>query len=306
MKITSNKKIFIETFIKESKTDNHVKVGYYDDYKSNIYGQMPVRYLKMFAAGDGNELFGKACAIHSSSMLAYNMFSWIDNEHPLTYNKVRYTNVFFEVHLPTLIGTQPANMDIVLEGTRPNDKHSIMFIESKFTEYFSNAKDQMKKMGITYSKPERYYINNGKDWDQLIEHYRKEANAKNSYGYYDGIKQEICHLIAISNLRTDAGISAYNSLKKKYDCDTPRISEDDDFIFVNLLFKPGKNFVENEAFTKYKTLYDDLQKSVCDLIRDKGIVMDMQTYGDLWNIIKEQMPLEQKEYVENKYMNLSE
>lgn len=306
MKTISNKNLFIETLIKESKTDTHVKVGYFDDYKSNIYGQMPVRYLKMFAAGDGNELFGKACAIHSSSMLAYNMFSWIDNEHPLTYNEVRYTNVFFEVHLPTLKGTKPANMDIVLEGSRPNGKHSILFVESKFTEYFSNDKDQMKKMGITYNNPKRYFINNGKDWAQLIENYRDEASKKSSYGYYDGIKQEICHLIAISNLRTDAGISAYNSLKKKYDCDTPRISEDDNFIFVNLLFKPGQNYVENEAFTKYKTLYDALQKSVQDLIKDKGIVMSLQTYGDIWNIIKEQMPFEQKEYVDKKYMNFSE
>lgn len=304
----NDKKSFLDTLFKESGTNNAAKDGYFDSYKSNIFGhEMRECYAKMFAAGDGNELFGKACAIHSSSMLAYNMFSWIDDDHPFVHNGVKYTNVFFEVHLPTLKGTRPANMDVVLEGVSSVGKHSILFIESKFTEYFSNGKDQMKKMGVTYDNPDRYFIDNGEEWAGLIKNYREEAGKKSNSGYYDGIKQEICHLIAISNLRADAGIEEYNFLMGKYDCESPHIFKDDDFVFINLLFKPGQDFTEEiGAFNKYEKLYADLKEDVSNLIGGKSIDMKFLTYGELWKEIKWQMPQEQMDYFEKKYMKFSD
>lgn len=308
----NDKKSFLDTLFEESGKNNAVKDGYFDNYKSNIFGhEMHECYAKMFAAGDGNELFGKACAIHSSSMLAYNMLSWIDGDHPFVYKEVKYTSVFFEVHLPTLKGTRPANMDVVLEGVSSDGKHSILFIESKFTEYFKNEKEQMKKMGVTYNKPDRYFIDNGKKWSDLIKSYREEAVKKSNSGYYDGIKQEICHLIAISNLRTDAGICAYNTLKDKmrdeYDCYMPNISNGDDFVFINLLFKPRKDFKEEiGAFNKYEKLYADLKKDASNLIGGKSIDMKFLTYGELWKEIKGQMPQGQMDYFDKKYMKFSD
>lgn len=302
----NNKNHSLKHWLRTPEINDSAKDGYFDSYKSNVFGNnMPDRYAKMFAAGDGNELFGKACAIHSSSMLAYNMFSWIDGDHPFVYKGVKYTNVFFEVHLPTLKGTKPANMDVVLEGYSSDGKHSILFIESKFTEYFKNEKEQMKKMGVTYNNPDRYFIGNGEKWAELIERYRKEAGE--SSGYYDGIKQEICHLIAISNLRADAGLDAYNYLRKKYNCESPHIFKSDDFIFINLLFKPGQKFTaETKAFDKYEKLYVALRGYSNNLISDKRIDMELLTYGELWKEIKGQMPQEQMKYVEQKYMEFSD
>ena len=49
--------------------------GYFDSYKDNIFRhEMDEEFQKMFDNGRGGELHSKAEAIHSSSMLSYNIF----------------------------------------------------------------------------------------------------------------------------------------------------------------------------------------------------------------------------------------
>ena len=66
--------------IKERVDKSDVKAnGYFYDFRKNVFtGKMDETYISMFLKGDGSELVSKACAPHSSSMLAYNFFHWIN------------------------------------------------------------------------------------------------------------------------------------------------------------------------------------------------------------------------------------
>ena len=105
--------------------------GYFKTLEENIYGKMKMQYFEMFSNGAGKELDEKARAVHSSAMLAYNFFSWINKDNEFIYNNIHYNDVQFEKKLNTIKGSSaPANIDIVL--TSKDSKH-MLFIESKFT-----------------------------------------------------------------------------------------------------------------------------------------------------------------------------
>ena len=66
--------------------------GYADSYLDNILqNKMDEKHIRMFCRGEGKELYPKdgkrekAACVYSSSMLAYNFFSWIDQNHPFYY-----------------------------------------------------------------------------------------------------------------------------------------------------------------------------------------------------------------------------
>ena len=129
--------------------------GYFCSYRENIYGgQMSEHFQDMFDEGSGGELHSKAEAVHSSSMLSYNFFHWIDDEHPFEWEQVKYTQVFFEVKMKTIKESPaPANMDVVLID---KDKKHLLFIESKFTEYTETKKFELSN---SYREENKWYNN---------------------------------------------------------------------------------------------------------------------------------------------------
>ena len=87
-------KNFINNLIQKTKESNlvpsiHSKTGYCLRIDDNIFPEkMNDRFVKMFRNGSGKELSGKALAVHSSSMLAFNFFHWISEENPLTIDNI--------------------------------------------------------------------------------------------------------------------------------------------------------------------------------------------------------------------------
>ena len=81
-----------KTFIKALSEAREIKCdekGYASSYFDNIFqNEMDEKHIRMFCRGEGKELFPKegekekAACIYSSSMLAYNFFSWIDKNIP--------------------------------------------------------------------------------------------------------------------------------------------------------------------------------------------------------------------------------
>ena len=56
---------------------NGLPNGYFPHWEFNVYGNvMSDRFIRMFNRGSGGELDRKACAVHSSSMLAYNFWNY--------------------------------------------------------------------------------------------------------------------------------------------------------------------------------------------------------------------------------------
>ena len=182
------------------------KYKYSDDYKyyvndinkNLIGGNMDDAHRNMFENGSGSELKdtpAKAKAIDSSSMLSYNFFRNINKNCTLKIDHIEYDKVFFEVKLPTLRSSNaPANMDVVLVS---KDGKDALFIESKFLEYLEYDSVDLAK---SYSKDDSSYFTDNKETEALLGMSKKYENKKGlRYNY--GIKQNICHLIGISNLK---------------------------------------------------------------------------------------------------------
>ena len=259
--------------------------SHFYDFRQNIYGgKMPLKFQQMFIAGDGHELVAKACAVHSSSMLGYNFFHCIE-QYPLSIEwehgkTITYNKVYFESKMAVLKGPKPANMDVVLS----NSNGDVLFIESKFLEY---DKSQSFKLSPAYDE-ERNYYTHGNEWVDFITNLETNASKQ----YWEGIKQEICHLIAITNWmeqKTDIAEIPYNSLG--------------DIRFINLVFEPNKEYAEHERYMSYKKLYETFHKTLAE---KRMIPMDLHvqfmSYFEMWPFIAKVIPPELESYLYSHYM----
>lgn len=162
-----------------------------------------------YVRGAGNELTEKFWQDHSSSRMAYDLYSWMQEE-----NHPEITDFEFEKQLPALAsGGMGPNMDVYIET-----KDEIIFIESKFTEKANLNYMNKNKKGETYLSPAYYAEKHGKNNVELSERFygygyaakfakfckewedEMEANPTwRKRGRVDWFepKQETCHLCGI-------------------------------------------------------------------------------------------------------------
>ena len=260
--------------------------GYFDSYTKNIFKKkMPKKYQEMFDEASGGELHSKAEAVHSSSMLSYNFFHWIDDAHPFNWDDVNYTQVLFEVQMKTIKGSNaPANMDVVLID---KEKNNLLFIESKFTEYIKSEKF---KLSDSYHN-EYKWINKDVEWSNIVKY---EPVGKSEYK--GGIKQLITHLFGIHSQFVEPcdkfkkiGID-FNSVNLK---------------FITLIFEPQKDYKEeHEAYEHYHSLVNDFSGKI-EKVKGLKVVPEWKSYSDLWNVMKDQMPKDLNDYIGNRYMQFA-
>lgn len=264
---------------------------HYFDFRSNIFrNKMDEKFIRMFLNGDGNELISKAASVKSSSMLGYNFFHWISKEKPLIIDDIEYTDVEFEVKIPVINARGGvANMDIVLY----NIHGDYLFIESKFLEYKSTGPF---KISDQYKNPKKYYNGElGNKWVRFINEYDTSAKKE----YWPGIKQEICHLIGLSNW-------IYGEQEIKIN-DTP-IKREGDIRFINLIFHPDPNRFNKEsaAFDSYKKRYESFHEYVEKVgLIPSTLKMEFKTYSELWRDIRSFVSPDLKKYLEDRYMQFA-
>lgn len=281
----------MEKLVDALKKDYPVnKKGYFDSYRDNIFGgQMSERFQDMFDEGSGGELHSKAEAVHSSSMLSYNFFHWIDEKHPFEWDEVKYTQVFFEIKMKTIIGSPaPANMDVVLID---KDNKHILFIESKFTEYTKTEKFNLSE---SYRNKNKWYYKNaalGK-----IARYVPGEN----YKYKDGVKQLITHLFGIHSQFNEPCEKFKNVGIKDFKNVNLNLK------FITLIFEPSKDHFkdDHDAYDDYKKLFDDFRNQIQDV--GLKVVPEWKSYSNLWEIMKEQMPKNLKDYIWERYMKFAQ
>ena len=265
--------------------------SHFIDFRHNVFGSaMDRRFVDMFIQGDGNELVAKAAAVHSSSMLSYNFFHWVSKEYPLIIDGVAYDDVMFEVKMPVLKGTKAANMDVVLTSSSGH----CLFVESKFTEYLNSGDF---KISDTYrERPDKYHCR-GEEWTSFIREYDTSKKGQ----YWDGIKQEICHMIALNNW-----------VAEKTDVTNVPLPEDRTKIrFFHLLFKPGESYKDElAAFNAYQERYTELHGE----LKKRGLLpvgvdssnISFKTYSDIWDcFLSNTLPEGLKEYLDEHYMQFA-
>ena len=285
-----------------------LKKGYFPHWEFNVYGnEMDPRFQKMFNRGSGGELDGKASAVHSSSMLAYNFFHWVSEKHPLEWQiagvKCTFANVFFEVRMKTLIHSNiPANMDVVLVGESACRERIFLFLESKFTEHFYSKKFDLSE---SYEKPCKYYPGADEVWPDIIKKVRGNYSNRTEDGYYDGIKQNICHLIALGNLfHDDNAIRYLNEENPEFE-----FRKGDTVIFSNIIFRPQSKFsIDAPRCDEYEKLLKDfweLEDLANVLSGIKHVAKGYLTYSDLWGECGDQFPQELRRYLQRRYMDFA-
>lgn len=268
------------------------KKGYFDSYKENIFGgQMSEQIQDMFEDGSGGELHSKAEAVHSSSMLSYNFFHWIDDCHPFEWDGVKYIQVFFEVKMKTIKGSpSPANMDVVLID---RDKKHLLFIESKFTEY--TVKRGFNFIRSSYEKSDRWY-NKDIDWNEIVKYVPEKE-----YKYKEGVKQLITHLFGIHSQFTEeicdtftnVGIDNFKSVELK---------------FITLIFEPSKEkyMEEHNAYRDYKKLFEDFIGKI-KKVNGLKVLPEWVSYSEIWKemIRQGQIPKGLEDYLWKRYMQFA-
>ena len=284
------------------------KYKYSDDYKyyvndinkNLIGGNMDDAHRNMFENGSGSELKdtpAKAKAIDSSSMLSYNFFRNINGECSLEIDDIEYDKVFFEVKLPTLRSSNaPANMDVVLVS---KDGKDALFIESKFLEYLEYDSVDLAK---SYSKDASSYFIDNKETEALLEMSKKYENKKGlRYNY--GIKQNICHLIGISNLKKSEKVKKkFAKTYEKQWNNYSAILNAENYQFMNIIFHPSFPEASQEA-EKYIKELDNFQKDLPSDIKKYTRSPFVMTYRNLFDLLSDQLQDEIREELEERYIN---
>lgn len=276
--------------------------GYVNSYLDNVYCQHMIdEHRKMFEHGSGKELQTKARALHSSSMLGYNFFGWIDEAHPFVWKGVKYTKVYFEVQLRTLrCRSNPANMDIVMDGTK--DGHRVLlFIESKFLEYTSSEKFDLSE---SYMK-KNYYIDSPFDEkaEELMKLYTEMREQQKNY--YGGVKQGFCHLVAIKALSNPKALKWFNAHNGELKIED---YNGDNILFANAIFCPNAAEYKSEKgkYEAYKKLYNEFIENLPNYF----IQPQWFSYSEIW---KEMVPQllkygerDRVDFINRRYMNFAE
>lgn len=304
----------------EDRPDTHLAT-----YAENVYvgGRKALtegKFHDMFMAGDGHELedytdtqgrihLAHAKSIFSSSMLAYNFFHWISPEHPLTYFGTTFDKVYFEVKFPVMAKTtkgrpvnRPSNMDVVLIS---DDCQTMFCFECKYTEHKHN---QAAEFSDAYFKHACYFQGNPyiPSFIQLALRYNEQKN-----GYFSGIKQNISHLIGLSNIKYDA--CALEWFKANNPCIEPevlsKINADTDIYFTNLLyFRSEEKIALHGEPQADKTAYTYLlEEFTLEHLRGE-IELEFipceifNTYADFFAQIRSQMSKPLADYLDNRYV----
>ena len=241
--------------------------------------------------------------------IARDFFGWISAEHPLTLNGLTYDKVYFGIKFPVFAKrtdgqpyNQPANMDVVLIS---DDSLAMQCITSCHTEHMHK---QAANFADAYFKPTCYYKDNPyrTSFIKCALRYNEKKN-----GYFAGIKQNISHIIGITNILHDADALAWFKANNPFIEPEvlAQINQNTEIIFTNLLYYCpeigtdiyGDIHAEEKSYPYLlgELLFDHLQ---CALDEPLLLSRFITTYPELFAEIQSQMPNGLAEYLDNKYV----
>ena len=210
-------------------------------------------------SGDGNE-GDKNYALKSSSLCALLFFYKVSKENPIHYKGIEYTKAYFEVK--NKVTSKPSNMDVVLIGTKEERDDSILFIESKFSEFIGTGEYSLAK---TYRRePYRHmFFNDVFNYDE-----------QKVFQY--GLKQLITHYIGIRNFLTSEMDEYKKEMAKSYNGKIGNRVEVykgyRNVGFLEIVFKMAEDDYK-EYVSETKKVFDSLEREVA---KDK---MPLELYG---------------------------
>ncbi len=202
---------------------------------------------EMAVSGSGNEgdgEFPRILTIHSSALLPLLCFFNVNEDNPIKIDGTTYTKVFFEVQNKVI--KDPSNIDIALVSYKNEKPFKILFLESKFTEYF-----KLKHEYSLRKSYEKFYIalnpilnNYGLNANYNGKKYCLNTDDPGKKLYLEGIKQMFSHLIGIA--KGPQG----NQYNKKYQ---DIFAQAEEFELASIIYK-----VDCDKFKSYKEIYEKI------------------------------------------------
>ena len=234
---------------------------------AEIFGIEPnnnwVEAFKIITEGQGGEI-RKINSLISSSLLSllafYKLFRnktnlRIEIELPGYENTVKFDKCLFEVRNRVI--KLPSCVDIVLYSTESN---VLLFLESKFTEYFSTSEKTLYGKGYIdlYTKyllnALSSYLKIGRDKSKKKEMLSLEING-NGKRYIEGIKQSVSHLIGLVKGPSKGGQGYY---PEEYYAGYQKLYDNACALYYGtILFEPSGLKEDNGLFEDYSNLYCD-------------------------------------------------
>jgi len=276
--VKSNEKVLRDNLKKIFKLNNVV------DYDKKFHNAF---------FGAGHE-YKEVLRLHSSALCAFLFFSSVSVENPLEltlefdkpgclFKEVRFeyeNNVFKDGH--------PSSVDVVL---LTEDKKTILFLESKFAEYYlSNHCIEVSAEYLGHDMSKRFYNretlesfgfrsnyvkNEIKTYDsdgrKVFKVYSDKSDISNAKSYVDGIKQMISHYIGVDNFI-------------RRECSLPK----DVKVFLGEILFDFKN----EKIEKYMKDYEDKYNKLYNLFKNTNHnihwVDRVLHYSDIEGFVKNQ------------------
>lgn len=225
--------------------------------------------------GDGRE-WNRIATLHSSALCALLFFYHASKENPyrmeiegkeytFTYSRFEYQNTVIER------GSR-SNVDVVLVGTDNSGKSAVLFLESKFSEYYEGLGKQ--SISVEYLKNNYgQAIYRGACLARMGLRIIEQPGAANftlySDGpcYIEGIKQMISHYIGVRNLCDKPG--------RRDDPVAQEISAGAKVLLGEILFTKGIGQLPvgngEECFASYRKKYMILADALNEQLEKDGI-----------------------------------
>lgn len=228
--------------------------------------------------GNGREL-KRIARLHSSSLCALMFFYNVSAENPyimsIEGNEYIFTHSCFEYQNTVIRGGNPSNIDIVLLGKDASSKApTVLFLESKFSEYYESPANQLNKISSAYLEN-----NYGKSvytkasLDKMGLYMTRRDGDKNftlcseELCYLEGIKQMISHYIGIRNL--------CDSPRDKNDAVANAVSAGAKILLGEILFTKGISRLhigsDKECLEAYREKYIPLAEVLNDRLKKDGL-----------------------------------
>lgn len=165
----------------------------------NIFPFINAQKFNEATNGNGHE-WKRITRLHSSSLLAFLMFSQISEKHRLVIKinerNEEFSDVRFEVkNWMEDNDTHPSNVDVVLSNNT-----TVLFIESKFTEYLCRSRESNDISDERYGKRFRGLFNAFQGIKCKTDRDKSTLRLLSSDGkshYIEGLKQVVAHYMGL-------------------------------------------------------------------------------------------------------------
>lgn len=226
--------------------------------------------FKMACGGSGQE-YRRITTLHSSSLCALLFFYNITDENPLEIEIAGkpycFTESVFEFKSPAI--NSPSNMDIVLLGTeKVSGKSVVLFLESKFSEYYSAFTNHLERISDGYlDNPYSESFYKGVFWKYLDTEVLPEKDGfvqlRSTKKYYiGGIKQMISHYVGIRNIMDG---NFYSGKKEPSQLAVENaIMQGADILLAEILYDGKLGRMKNEYGQAYLDSYEEMYVKFAD------------------------------------------